>query len=91
MLNLLNRIKKDAGSDSRGIFEIRTCDSEIRNPVIICYQNNNKTSAFLTISLPPKRSIDTPMIEFRNEKCDNLINYFYSIWNRHADRKFEIR
>ncbi|MBQ3426125.1 MAG: hypothetical protein IJH37_03150 [Clostridia bacterium] len=83
--NLLESIKTDAGVDTTGSIELRTYNTEIRNPVIICCDKDGKKSAFLTISMPPKRSIDAVMLEYVGDGCDSVINYFDVIWNRHSE------
>lgn len=85
LINMLKCIKNDAGVDSTGSIEVRAYYTEIRNPAIICVDADKCKSAFLTISLPPKRSIDTCMIEYRDSECNDVINYFDAIWNRHAN------
>ena len=64
LIRLLDKIQKDAGPEATGVFEVKQYSTEIRNPVTICFSENN-ISAFLTISLPPKRSIDATMIEYK--------------------------
>lgn len=84
--NLLTRMKIDAGIESTGTIEVRTYNTEMRNPAIICYDKDDNKSAFLTVSLPPKRSIDSVMIEYKNNECNDVINYFNAIWNRHNNK-----
>lgn len=85
LINLLKNIKQEAGIDSTGMIEVRTYNTEIRNPSIICIGENESTAAFLTVSLPPKRSIDSLMLEFKDDDCIPVVNYFDKIWNRHGN------
>lgn len=88
--NELRSIKSYAKHGSTGYFEIRKCSAEIRNPCIICYGKNNMKRAFLTVSIPPKRSIESLMLEFRKEQCNDIITYFDTIWGRHDADKIKI-
>lgn len=85
LYNQLRSIKADAGAEATGVFEVRECNTEIRNPVIICFDKDNNKTAFMTLSMPPKRSIDCLMVEFRGKKCNDLIKYFDTIWDRHSN------
>ena len=84
VLNLLKGITKDAGHNAIGSIEVRTYNAEIRNPATICTKNNGQQSAFVTLSLPPKRSIDCLMLEYKDAKCKDVEAYFDAIWNRHS-------
>lgn len=84
LINLLKCIKAQAGSESTGSIELRKYHTEIRNPVIICEDKKGKKVAFLTVSLPPKRSIDVMMLEFCNRECLTVEGYFDKIWERHS-------
>lgn len=85
LINLITSIKSDAGDDSTGAIEVRTYNTEIRNPAIICVDKEENILAFLTISLPPKRSIDNIMLEFKGTQGEDIINYFDKIWERHTN------
>ena len=88
--NQLRRINSDAGTNSTGYFEIRKCFTEIRNPCIICQNKKGHQRAFLTVSLPPKRSIDSIMLEFRGKHCNDVAKYFNTIWERHSQDSIRI-
>lgn len=90
LLNLLKSIKKEAGKDALGSIELRTYNTEARNPATICIDHNGKKSAFLTVSTPPKRSIDTIMLEYRDDYCDSVIDYFDKIWELHENDVVDI-
>ena len=85
LINLLSSIKKDAGDDATGSIEVRTYNTEIRNPATICYEQDEHISAYLTVSTPPKRSIDVIMLEYADDDCQPIIDYFDAIWNRHCN------
>jgi len=85
LINLLQGIKADAGNEATGSIEVRMYNTEIRNPAIICIDEKNNKSAFLTLSVPPYRSIDSIMIEYRDSNCDFVMNYFDIIWERHPN------
>ena len=76
IINLLKSIKENAGAEATGSIEVRMYNTEIRNPAIICIDENNNKSAFLTLSIPPYRSIDSIMIEYRGSNCDFVIELF---------------
>ena len=78
-------MKTDAEIESTGSIEVRIYNTEMRNPAIICYDKDDNKFAFLTESLPPKRSIDSVMIKYKNNECDDVINYFNVIWDRHKN------
>lgn len=84
-LDMLKSIIGRANPESVSSIEVRTFDSEIRNPITICYDADNEATAFLTVSMPPKRSIDCIMIEFKPKQCDDAINHFKMIWERHTN------
>lgn len=85
VINLLNSIKFDAGNDATGTIEVRTYNTEIRNPAIICIKNRERKTAFVTVSMIPKQSIDNIMLEYKDDKCDSVITYFDAIWDRHSN------
>lgn len=85
LINLLKSIKNSAGDEATGTIEVRTYNTEIRNPGIICTREDGRKTAFLTVSLPPKRSIDSLMLEYKDNDCDPVIDYFKEIWDKHEN------
>ena len=88
--HLLESIVKEAGINKNHSLELRTCNTEIRNPCLICIDKNNNIKSFLTISTPPKRSIDTLMLEFKNDHAKHTIDYFEAIWDLHNNDTIDI-
>lgn len=78
-------VKKASKSKKTGKIEARFYDTEIRNPITIFIDKYGKQKAFLTVSTPPKRSIECFMLEYTGESCTDLINHFEAIWNLHND------
>ena len=68
-----------------GSFEVRFFDTELRNQLLICDDEDGNQSAWLTVLLPPLGAVNCTMIEY--EKTDNCVQYFDTIWNRHAGDK----
>lgn len=83
VVNLLVKIADDAGMDSRGSIEVRLYSAEIRNPATICEIDSTHRRAYLTISVPPKKSTEMPLIEYRDENCRTVDDYFNLVWKRH--------
>lgn len=86
-MDILHGIYRDAEEIARlkgsinGTIEVRLFDTEMRNPVIICSDIDNITTAWLSILIPPLPAINCNMIEYSDvEPC---MKYFNKVWSRH--------
>jgi phosphopantetheine adenylyltransferase len=74
---------KALSKNTKGTIEARCYNTELRNPMIIC-KNDEITKAWVTIFIPPKRAADCLMVEFeKKEKVDDCLLCFNTIWNLH--------
>ena len=66
---------------TNGTIEVRLFDTEIRNQLILCTDSKNRTSAWMSILIPPRAAVNCQMIEYTD--AENCIDCFNTIWNRH--------
>lgn len=72
-------------SPTAGEIEVRSFNTELRNQIIICKNENNK-KAWLSVLIPPKRSVDCIMLEFAdNNRVDECLENFKVVWDLHQD------
>lgn len=88
-IDVIRAINEDAkrlanqNQRSCGTIELRYYDTEIRNQLILCIDNKNKTYAWLTIFTPPSVAVSCQMIEYVDAK--DCVDYFNIIWQRHEN------
>ena len=86
-IDLISLIYRDAEEISlkngrtNGTIEVRLFDTEIRNQLILCTDSKNRSSAWMSILIPPRAAVNCQMIEYTD--AENCIAYFNTIWNRH--------
>ncbi len=86
-IDLISSIYRDAEERSikngrtNGTIEVRLFDTEIRNQLIMCTDSKNRTSAWMSILIPPRAAVNCQMIEYTD--AENCIAYFNTIWKRH--------
>ncbi|MCR4935787.1 MAG: hypothetical protein K5990_04805 [Oscillospiraceae bacterium] len=64
-----------------GTIEVRYYETEIRNQLLLCVDNENNYYAWLSILLPPLAAVNCQMIEYSD--ATECVNYFNTIWKRH--------
>lgn len=86
-IEIINKISQDAKEHAKrngrtsGTIEVRFYDTEIRNQLLLCTDNDNNTIAWMSILTPPLAAVNCQMIEYSD--AENCIEYFNIIWNRH--------
>jgi len=69
-------------SDATGTLEVRSYNTEKRNSAAI-FIGEGYVKAFLVVLTPPKSARRCIALEYNNEQCTDVVNYFNTIWNRH--------
>ena len=62
--------------------EVRSYNTEKRNSAAI-FIGKDYVRAFLIVLTPPKSARRCIALEYNNSECDDVINYFNTIWDRH--------
>jgi len=75
--SILKELNKSGQHD--GQILLRLFSEGMRNPVVIC-ESGSEYKAFLTISLPPLKAQETPMVEFNSEWSKKCYDFFIKVW-----------
>ena len=88
-VGIIDAIQRDADLEAAktnrraGKICLRFYRSEMRNSMIICVDNSNNESAWMSIVMPPRVASQCKMIEYSD--AGDCIHTFNAIWNLYAN------
>ena len=77
---------KEENPTGKGTVEIRQFNTEFRNSITMCKDENGNTTAWLTVMFSNRRAADSFMLEFDSERgLEYCESYFKKMWDLHSD------